>query len=203
MQNRKRLYFGALFVALLFFLGCASTKLLPHSTQSTEIKWRSYDEVKKIYNTIKEGTTEEELKKRGIHPKIMPITIINDRDIRNKYLPNESVKMEYLDEGVQKCIEAKGQCFGYDFTLERTKSKRVGSFWLDTFGIKREEITSGWKFRGLILLVASKDKVARVVYVERPGGNPMTKKREKKTKPLGPLQTAGEGAVKVGIKSAF
>ncbi len=201
MKSKVRMFLSSL-LAIFFLFGCAGT-LLPRSTRNTEIKWETYDKFEKIYNTISKGQTEEQLKKIGLDPKIMPITIMSDREIRSEYLPNQSIKIDYLDEGVQECIKAKSQCFGYSFNFEKTHEKRIGSFWLDTLGIKRRTITSGWKFVGRVLLVIKKDNIARVVYIERSSGDPIIKKNTNTTKPLGPLQTAGEEAVKMGVGSTF
>lgn len=203
MKSRVAFFLLASFMTPLLLPGCASIKLLPHSTNFTEIQWKSYQDIEEIYKSIKKDETEEQLKEKGLHPEIIPAEIISDIDIRNKYLPNESIKIDYLDEGVQKCIKAKSQCFGYEFNFEKTNEKRAGSFWLDTIGIKRKNITSGWKFRGRMLLITGRDNIARVVYIERPGGSPIIKKQTETTKPLGPLQSVGEEAIKIGISSSF
>lgn len=210
-MKRKSFIFLALILAILTMAGCATTKILPYSRQSTESPWSSYKAAEKVCSTIEQGQTMTEIRqKKGIDPKIMPnITIINDEDIRNTYLPNPSIKIEYLPKGVQECIQAKDNCFGWDIEVGGSNSDRTGGFWMDTLGIKRKETKTSWKFKQRILWIKTQDDnngdsaEAKVVFVAKPKGNPFSKENIKTVKPLGPLQTAGEQAIKFGVDNAF
>jgi len=84
--------------------------------------------------------------------------------------------------------------YSADVEIEDIRKKRVGNFWLDLFVVKRQEQTTGWHFRALILLVDSK-----VVYKLR-SGNPMLNETRSKRNPLGPLPEMGSSLIKGTIK---
>lgn len=208
MKNRFAVLLLIFFIAPIFFFGCASLnskKLLPSSKNSTESPWSTYEGIEKIYNTIKEGQTLREVEKIGICPDTVPnLSIVSIQEIRTSSMPNASIALWMLSEGEQRCIEKKDNCFGWQFELNPTEDKRVGSFWLDTFGIKRKNIKTGFKFSGRILFVKDPDnKTIKVVHVKQPVGKPKIKEHTETTKPLGPLQTAGEQAIRTGIDLAL
>ena len=100
-------------------------------------------------------------------------------------MSNPSIRIENLDPGVQKCFEVKTRCTSYRIEPAIQDSKRIGNFWLDLFTFKRHTVSTGWEFRGLIILV---DNV--VVYKDPEGGRPSIHTEDVQIKPLGPLQEA-------------
>ena len=101
-------------------------------------------------------------------------------------MPTPAIRIENLDQGIQKCIESKDRCKAYQIVPTMLDNKRIGSFWLDLFSFKRDTVTAGWKFRGLITIV---DNV--VTYRDPAGGRPSISTEEVQTKPLGPSQDIG------------
>ncbi len=176
---------------LVFFLGgCAS--MLPSSKKVVNSPWINYNKAKIAYEKIIPGeTTIKDLEKLGISPYVTPnIEILTFSDIINVYLGNRSIKKRDLDKGIITCIDAKNDCAGYRLLPEVIHNERKGNFLLDTFRFKRTTKKSGWKFKGLILIV--KDVV---VYKERPGGKPLIDELEKKRRPLGPIQEVGDFSI--------
>ena len=173
-------------VFLLFlFVGCAS--LLPTSKATIESPWQDFDSAKTDYGKIFPGkTTIEELNQIGFDPyKVPNIRILNATDTINIFLSNPSIRVEDLDPGVQKCFEVKARCTSYRIEPAIQDSKRIGNFWADLFTFKRHTVSTGWEFRGLIIMV---DNV--VVYKDPEGGRPTIHTEDVQIKPLGPLQDA-------------
>lgn len=177
---------GKPFVAvLLLFLvaGCAS--LLPTSKTTVKSPWQDFDSAKADYEKITPGkTTIEELNNTGFDPHTVPnIRILNATDTINIFMQNPSMRIENLDPGVQKCAEAKTRCTSYRIEPSIIDGKRIGNVLLDLLTFKRHTVSTGWEFRGLIILV---DNV--VVYKDPAGGRPSISTEEVQVKPLGPLQ---------------
>ena len=173
-------------ICLLFmFVGCA--RLLPTSKVTIQSPWQDFDNAKAGYEKVIPGqTTLEELNTMGFNPYSVPnMRILNATDTINIFMSNPSMRIENLDPGVQKCLEAKARCTSYRIEPSILDSKRIGNFWLDLFTFKRHTVTTGWEFRGLIILV---DKV--VVYKDPEGGRPSIHTEDVQVKPLGPLQDA-------------
>lgn len=177
-------------VLLLIFTGCAS--LLPSSTIVTRSPWQDYDTTKLNYDKIKPGvTTISDLKKLGFDPFSVPnIRILNVTEIINIFMPNPSIKKKDLDPGIQKCIDKRNKCMGYQIQPGVLHIERVGNFWLDLFTFRRRTVNRGWEFKGLITIV---DNV--VTYRDPPGGRPLINSDEVDRKPLGPLQEAGSAII--------
>ena len=175
----------AMVFLLFMFVGCAS--LLPTSKVTIQSPWQDFDKAKADYEKIIPGqTTLEELNQMGFNPYSVPnIRILNATDTINIFMSNPSMRIEYLDPGVQKCLEAKARCTSYRIEPSIQDSKRIGNFWADLFTFKRHTVSTGWEFRGLIILI---DKV--VVYKDPEGGRPAIHTEDVQNKPLGPLQDA-------------
>jgi hypothetical protein len=179
-----------LFILLLMFIGCA--RLLPSSTIVTKSPWQDYDSTKLNYDKIKPGvTTVSDLKELGFDPFSVPnIRILNGTEIINIFMPNPSIKKKDLDPGIQKCIDKRNRCMGYQIQPGVLHIERVGNFWLDLFTFKRRTINRGWEFKGLITIV---DNI--VTYRDPPGGRPLINSDETDRKPLGPVQEAGSAII--------
>ena len=165
------------------FVGCAS--LLPSSKATINSPWEDFNGAKVGYEKIIPGkTTVEQLNNMGFNPYAVPnIRILNATDTINIFMQNPSMRMENLDPGVQNCAAARDRCTSYRIEPSILDSKRVGNVLLDLLTCKRHTISTGWEFRGLIILV---DNV--VVYRVPAGGRPSINIEEVQNKPLGPLQ---------------
>jgi len=183
-----RRYLNFLSISLLFMnlTGCAS--LLPSSKVTVKSPWKDYDSAKVEYEKIIPGiTTLAELNKLGFNPYEVPnIRIMNTTEIINVFMPTPAIRIENLDPGIQKCIGSRDRCKAYQIVPTILDNKRIGNFWLDLFSFKRDTVTTGWEFRGLITIV---DDV--VTYRDPAGGRPSISTEEVQTKPLGPLQDIG------------
>jgi hypothetical protein len=179
-------------ISLLFIILTGCTNLLPSTKVTVFSPWQNYDSAKSDYEKIIPGiTTVEDLNKLGITPYQTPnIRILNITEIISVFLPTPAMRIENLDLGIQKCIESKDNCVAYRIEPSILDSKRVGSFWLDMFSFKRDTISTGWEFRGLITIV---DNV--VTYKDPAGGRPSIRTEEVVKKPLGPLQEIGSTAI--------
>lgn len=171
---------------LLFTNGCRA--LLPSAEITVQSRWQDYSSAKKDYDKIiPEKTSMEDLVKMGFTPYQEPnIKILTATDVVNLFMPNPSIKIEDLDEGIQKCIKNREKCTAYRIEPSIIHSKRIGNFWLDLFTFKRDTISSGWEFRGLITIVDD-----LVTYRDPSAGRPSIKTEEIVKKPLGPLQEIG------------
>ena len=180
----------ALFIALT---GCAT--LLPSSKTVVASPWKNFGDAEAFYEKIIPGkTTLQDLKQMGFDPYEAPnIKILTSRDIVNYFMSNPSIKKENLDEGIQKCIDAKDRCQAYQIAPSDKKKKREGNFWLDILRFKRQTKETGWEFKGLIIVVDN-----LVVYKEPVSGDPNIDKPDEQKNPLGPLQELGDWVIGVG-----
>jgi hypothetical protein len=181
------LQFVILSFLLFMFMGCEN--LLPSSKVRVHSPWHDFDSVKEDYEKIIPGkTTLTELNKIRFSPYTVPnIRILNATDTINIFMQNPSMRLESLDPGIQKCLEAKARCTSYKIEPSNLDSKRIGNFWLDLFTFKRHTVATGWEFKGLIIII---DDV--VVYKDPLGGRPSIHTEEIQNKPMGPFQDAAE-----------
>jgi hypothetical protein len=192
MRNYKRIKQICVVVLIALLAGCSS--LLPSGATVKKSPWKLFDEAKASFDKIIiNQTTQEELVQLGFDPHSTPnIAILSYLDVRRMF-DYELDRNEFYHEGVNLCVKARESCQGYDVEIEDISKKRVGNFWLDLFVLKREEQTTGWRFRALILLV--EDKVVYKLW----SGNPMLSETKKKKNPLGPLQDVGASLMKDSI----
>lgn len=190
MTTEKMLFWrgclGLVFLALASMTACSN--LLPHSESVTEGPWQSYaDALLTFEQIVPYETRVDDLKNLHLDPRKNPnITVLNYSDVLRRFIPNPTVNKDDLDDGVRDCIAAKTACLGYEINQENIVSKRSGNFWTDFLNFKRKTDIVGWRFNGVILL-----KNGLVVY-ELTGGQPIIRKMEEKSNPLGPLQGIGE-----------
>lgn len=194
MRNYKITSQISVVVTLIWLIaGCSS--LLPSGGTVKKSPWKLFDEAKSSFDKIViNQTTDEELIELGFDPHSTPnIAILSYLDVRRLF-NYELDREEFYHEGVNLCVKAREACQGYDVSIEDIHKKRVGNFWLDLLVVKREEQTTGWRFRALILLVENK-----VVY-KLWSGNPMLDETHAKKNPLGPLQDVGASLIKDSIQ---
>src|SRR5258706_14137804 len=98
-----------------------------------------------------------------------------------RFIVNQTVTVNDLDEGVRICVEARENCRALEVNQTASQKKRVGNAALDITKVYRETHTAGWRFTGLLLI---KDGV--VVY-KLTGGMPSTHEGAANRDVLSPL----------------
>ncbi|MBE9562622.1 MAG: hypothetical protein IMF12_07150 [Proteobacteria bacterium] len=169
-------------ICILAITGC--TGMLPSIKQTTNSPWKTFEEAKDSFDKIEANkTTSNDLKNFGFDPFETPnVKLITYLELIEKFMPNQSIRMEDLDAGVQQCLKARELCQGYEVTPKIINSKRYGNVFLDLFNFRRKNITRGWIFNALIVL--KENLVVHKVW----GGEPNVSEIEDKRNPLGPLQ---------------
>jgi len=177
---------AAVLLLCCFAGGCSA--LLPKSTQVTASPWQTYREAQLTFDKIIPGqTTSSELHDLQLDPQANPnIAILNYADVLQRFVPNASIRMDDLDQGVRDCLSAKTLCQGYVVAQKSVVKNREGNFFADVLGFHRETYTTGWKFDGLILI-----KEGVVIY-KLTGGQPAISEREDVKNPLGPVMGLGQ-----------
>lgn len=169
-------------LAMLLTAGCASM----HSSGNSVAKspWPDFAAAKAAFDRIEPGqTTIAELRTLGFDPYTNPnVRILNYLDIQNRFLPNQSVRVEDLPAPVRQSLAAQNRSVAYELDLTVVNSKRYGNLTLDVLGFNRKTHETGWNFKALILL--NHDKVLYKLW----SGQPNVDRVEQKKKPLGPLQ---------------
>ncbi len=181
--DRRANWMAALLLSVPVVLsGCQGA--LPSEKQSMISPWSTFDQAKKSYDLIIPNyTTTEELEQLGYDPYRVPnVGILTYLDIIQRFIPTESIKVEDLDEGIQRCIRAREACYAYEATPSWRKKKRYGSVTADVMGFQKKERTIGWNFNALVVLIDD------VVVYKIWGGVPNYVEDKKKRTPLGPIQ---------------
>src|SRR5207237_4011693 len=103
--------------ALVFFLGTVAgcSSLLPKSKETTGAAgsgWQSYQDAQQAFDRIVPGkTTVAELAWMKLDPRANPnITILPRYEVMSRFIVNQTVTDNDLDEGVRLCIEARQNC---------------------------------------------------------------------------------------------
>jgi hypothetical protein len=179
---KKNLLFLIYIFIFLFINGCAN--MLPSVKQTTQSPWHSFEQAKKAFDKVEpHKTTREELKELGFDPFVTPnVKLLTYLELLNIFLPNQSIRIQDLDPGVQICLRERDRCQGYEVTPKMLRSRRYGNVLLDLLNFRRKKITTGWKFSALIVL--KNGLVVHKVW----GGEPNVAEFEDKKNPLGPLQ---------------
>ncbi len=183
------------FLALvLLTTGCKS--LFPSEDKKTVVQWQNYDQTQSTFDKIiPHQTTVDDLKKMGLDPHSSPnIKLLNYLDVIRRFIPNQSITKEDLPADVKACIESQDCCQAYELDLDVTSNKRFGNLVLDMFNFKKKTRTTGWNFKGLIVL---KDEVVSYKLVS---GEPSVDRLEKKVRPLGPFQELDSLITKIPMK---
>jgi hypothetical protein len=180
----RRVLTACLVASAALASGCAA--LLPESKAEVSSPWRSFVEAEAAILALERGNASvSELRARGIDPYTSPnIQLLTFSDIALRFPLHLSA--EQLDPGLRKCFTAGKACTGYWINVRETRRDRVGNFWQDAFGFKRQVQVTGWSFNALLLIVDD-----RVVYTLH-GGQPSVREHEMAKQPLGPFQTFGD-----------
>ncbi|WP_043311623.1 hypothetical protein [Pseudomonas sp. ML96] len=174
-----------LMLSLLLLPGC--TSLLPSQRAEVTSPFGDYTDTEIRYAQAQAGTTtRSELFALGFDPLSQGNgKMLSFIDLRLMFVqPN--VPIEYLPDGMLRCLEAKDRCIGYAFEFNKTDTQRVGSFWADVLNFRKTRELKGWTFRAVFVLVDD------VLVHKVSNGEPNIRRYEVKRNPLGPLQGGGE-----------
>jgi hypothetical protein len=176
------LLMGLVLTGMFLSAGCKS--LFSHNESATVSRWECYKDVEAAFGTIVPNqTTVADLRTMGFHPSVAPnVKILTYVDIIKAFMPTPAIQLQDLPDGVRACVEAKENSRAYLVEMHDLRDKRHGNLFLDIFGFKRFTHTSGWEFKGLILI-----KGDLVVY-KLSSGEPQVSRDDNRVKPLGPLQ---------------
>jgi len=194
--NMVKTVFFTVGVFVLSLIGSGCAGLLPSMKQTTKSPWQHFEDAKSSFDQITPNrTTSTDLKRLGFDPFETPnVKLVTYLELLEKFMPNQSIRMEDLDPGVQSCLKTRELCQGYEVSPQILKGKRYGNVFLDLFNFRRQKITNGWIFHGLIVL--KNGLVVHKVW----GGEPNVSKLEDKKNPLGPLQDINKVLPPIKIK---
>ena len=191
-------YLALMVLFFVFFSSGCGVKLLPTTQDTVRSPWDSFEEAKAAFDQIIiHETNLEGLKKIGFDPYTTAnMEILTYLDIMDRFLPNQAITKDDLDQGIRQCIEAQSKCLAYEMTVKEENTERKGNVFLDLFGFKRKTYRTGWQFNSLFVF-----NEGCVVY-KLWAGKPNINETSLKKKPLGPLQEIGSAAVGAA-KAAF
>lgn len=172
-----------LFTLIMVFTGCSS--LLPSVESRSSTTWKSYEQIEKAYKKVTNyKTSKKEVHNLGFNPYTNSNTkILNHLDIMKKFLVNQSVKIDDLDEGLQVCLKNENSCIAYETQMKYIKRSRYGSVIADLFNFRKNTHETGWSFNSIIVLSNG------LVVFKTASSQPKIDNKEKKKNPLGPFQT--------------
>ncbi len=170
--------------------GCSNA--LPREEDNVGSRWNSFEEAMVDYEKIEPYvTTQRELQALGFDPYTQPnIHILSYLDIIQRFMPNQSIKLDDLDDAVSFCIRSRSKCIAYEAQPQKSKSKRVGNVALDMMTFKRRTLRSGWSFYALIVINDG------IVVYKVWSGEPLVSGEKIRKNPLGPLQGLNAGSIK-------
>lgn len=162
--------------------------MLPKSKETSGAPgsgWQSYQDAQQSFDKIVPGrTTVAELAAMKLDPKVNPnITILPRYEVMQRFIPNQTVTLNDLDEGVRICVEARESCRALEVNQTASQKKRTGNAALDVTKVYRETHTTGWRFTGLILITDG------VVVYKLTNGMPSTHEVASNRDVLAPLQS--------------
>lgn len=171
--------------------GCSS--LLP-KTVSQSPTFQSFEEAKNAIESLVPRTSNlQALTEKGLIPAKQPNTVIlTHADVVRRMVNGSVMAKDDLDPGIVACINAKSSCKGWEFSVASITKARTGNFWTDFANFNRKTETTGWRFKGLVLLVND------VVVYRGWGGQPDINEVEISTNPLGPFQDMGPSIITTG-----
>jgi len=175
-----------LVLSIMFSFGCASSRLMPRYIESSVVG-REYDNVLRFYDAIKthKMTVRDVREVTGIDLNNgQDITILGPTYIRNFFMKNSLIRVDYLPPSVQFCIKWNG-CVGYLIVKQHKSREGVGRFMPRWLRFKRQDIVREWRVEILILAVR---KSGRIIYKEILSALPEQVEIKTKRNPLGPFQ---------------
>ena len=179
---KRLLYLLGALMACLLSIGCGSLHTSGHNIPKSP--WPDFAGAKAAFDHIEPGrTTVAELRALGFDPYTNPnVRILNYLDIQNRFLPNQSVRLDDLPAPVRYSLAAQERSVAYELDLTVLNNRRYGNLLLDMFAFNRKTHETGWNFKALVLL--DNDKVLYKLW----SGQPNVDRFDQKKKPLGPFQ---------------
>lgn len=185
----------SLIACTVFWLGaCAS--ILPAGETLQGNGWTSFEHARDLFTGITPyESTRAEVHAMGLDPFRNPsVSLLSYSDLVQRLGTGNVLRSDQLERGVRDCMESGKRCTGYQLNQRELKQRRIGNAFLDLLNFRRETVTNGWSFNGLIVFVG--DTVVMTLY----GGQPRIHETALQTNPLGPLQSlperVGQGIVK-------
>lgn len=184
-----QIFFMCACVALL--AGCGGSAL-PKSAATQRSPWNSFEEAMAAYEqVVLHHSNTEDLRRLGFDPYTTPnVKILSYLDLIQRFMPNNSIKVEDLDDNLRACIKARETCLAYEAHPKHIHSERVGSVFLDLLRFKRHTIETGWQFKALIVIQNG------VAVYKIWSGQPIIDQEKSQNNPLGPLQDSGGSIMK-------
>jgi hypothetical protein len=184
--------FPALALVAVVLMNGSCSNALPREENNVPSPWNAFDEVMADYEKIiPYETTTQDLAQLGFDPYSQPnIKILSYLDIMQRFMPNPSITLEDLDDGIKFCIQSQAKCVAYEAQPQKSRSKRVGNVAMDIMTFKRRTLASGWSFYALIVINDG------VVVYKVWSGEPFVSGEKIRKNPLGPLQGIDSGTLK-------
>lgn len=197
MAQKKQAYLACGLLLAAVMTGCSS--LLPVAKTDVESPWETFEQAKEAFDKIiPYQTGRGQLVELQFDPFKTPnIRIMTYLDIIQRFMPNSSIKLENMAQGIQDCIAAGDNCQAYEINLNKLKSQRYGNVLLDLFRFKRQAHQTGWNFSALVIMINE------VAVYKIWGGQPKIDEYLYKKNPLGPLQEPAEVVKDASIISVF
>ncbi|MCD6050399.1 MAG: hypothetical protein K0Q55_1802 [Verrucomicrobia bacterium] len=173
-----------LLVAAMAFLQTGCKSMSAKGRNNVVSKWKTFADMKSTFDLIEPGvTTEAELIDLGFGPSTNSnVRVLTYLDMMNRFLPNNSVKVEDLPVAVREALAQQEKSHAYELEVIDERNKRYGNLLLDVLSFDRKTCYYGWNFKALILV--NDDRVVYKLW----SGQPNTERHERKTRPLGPIQ---------------
>ena len=135
-------------------------------------------------------TTTEDLRELGFDPYSTPnVKILSYLDLIQRFMPNNSIRPEDLDESLQACLRLREACLAYEAYPQHIHRKRMGSVLMDLLRFSRHTIETGWRFKAIIVIQEN------VAVYKIWSGEPIIDQESRENNPLGPLQDSGGSIV--------
>jgi len=173
-------------IILLLMTGCSSSSYLPSGKETVRSPWQNFNDVKTAFDKITPHKTDREaLKSLGFDPFTTPnIEMINYLDITRRFMPNQSIRKEDLDQSLQRCLDQRDHCHAYEVLLRQASQERYGNVFFDLFNFRRKTQLTGWEFRAIIVM--QDDLVVYKLW----GGKPNIDENRDQKNPFGPFQSS-------------
>lgn len=175
-------------VLLVVALSCGCGHILPHSKTTTPSGWSDFDGAKASFDSIVPGeTSTADLLVMGFDPDhTANLRRLNYLELIEVFMPHPSILRTDLDPALQKCLDAREACYGFEARPGTSHKERHGNVLLDLLSFRRQTRTTGWRFTSLI--VVNGEIVAYKIW----SGEPYMASEEVESVPLGPFQGVGK-----------
>ena len=191
----KKIFSACCLTCLLLASGCSSSSYLPSAQETIQSPWETFNDVKSAFDKITpHQTNSDDLRQLGFDPFTTPnIQLINYLDITQRFMPNQSIRLEDLDESLQECLNDRERCHAYEVNLSRSDQERYGNVFMDLFNFRRKTKMTGWAFQAIIVM--QNNLVTYKIW----SGKPKIDENKDTKNPLGPLQHS-EDVVRYAIQ---